>query len=53
VRTLVLKRIYNLSDEQMEYPLLDRVSYQRFCGLAQASNIPDRTTVWTVENRIG
>ena len=53
VRILVLKRLYNLSDEQMEYQLLDRMSYQRFCGLSQAANIPDRTTVWTFENRIG
>ncbi|SDP95124.1 Transposase domain, partial [Paracidovorax cattleyae] len=27
VRILVLKRLYNLSDEQMEYQLLDRASY--------------------------
>jgi IS5 family transposase len=53
VRILVLKRLYNLSDEQMEYQLLDRMSYQRFCGLSQAANIPDRTTVWVFENRIG
>ncbi|MFZ5637090.1 MAG: IS5 family transposase [Pseudomonadota bacterium] len=53
VRILVLKRLYNLSDEQMEYQLLDRMSYKRFCGLADATNIPDRTTVWTFENRIG
>lgn len=53
VRILVLKRLYNLSDEQMEYQLLDRMSYQRFCGLTQATNIPDRTTIWTFENRIG
>ncbi|TCJ11616.1 IS5 family transposase [Parasulfuritortus cantonensis] len=53
VRILVLKRLYNLSDEQMEYQLLDRMSYKRFCGLAQATNIPDRTTVWVFENRIG
>ena len=53
VRILVLKRLYNLSDEQMEYQLLDRMSYKRFCGLAQATNIPDRTTVWAFEKRIG
>ena len=52
VRILVLKRLYNLSDEQMEYQLLDRMSYKRFCGQANA-NIPDRTTVWAFENRIG
>ena len=53
VRILVLKRLYNLSDEQMEYQLLDRMSYKRFCGLSNAANIPDRTAVWTFENRIG
>ncbi|MBU2768647.1 transposase, partial [Acidithiobacillus ferrivorans] len=37
VRILVLKRLYNLSDEQMEYQLLDRHSYQRFCGLVDAA----------------
>lgn len=53
VRILVLKRLYNLSDEQMEYQLLDRMSDQRFCGLTDVINIPDRTTLWTFENRIG
>ena len=53
VRILVLERLYNLSDEQTEYQLLDRMSYKRFCGLANATNVPDRTTVWTFENRIG
>lgn len=53
VRILVLKRLYNLSDEQVEYQLLDRMSYKRFCGLINAVNVPDRTTVWTFENRIG
>ena len=33
--------------------LLDRLSYQRFCGLTQALNVPDRTTIWAFENRIG
>ena len=53
VRILVLKRLYNLSDEAMEYQLLDRMSYKRFCGLADSRTIPDRTTIWTFENRIG
>ena len=53
VRNLVLKRLNNLSDERMEFLLLDRLSYQRFCGLTQALNVPDRTTIWAFENRIG
>lgn len=35
------------------YQLLDRMSYKPFCGLASATNIPDRTTVWTFKKRIG
>lgn len=53
VRILVVKRLHNLSDEQIEFQLLDRLSFQRFCGLSGSANIPDRTTVWTFENRIG
>ena len=46
VRVLVLKRLYNLSDEQMEFQLLDRMSYQRFCLLQDSMNVPDRNTIW-------
>jgi IS5 family transposase len=53
VRILVLKRLNHHADEPMELPWLDRMSYQRLCGLSRALNIPDRTTVWTFENRIG
>ncbi len=51
VRILVLKRLYNLSDEQMEYQLLDR--YQRFCLLQDAVNVPDRNTIWRFGERLG
>ena len=53
VRVLVLKRLYNLSDEQMQYQLLDRMSYQRFCLLEDAITIPDRNTIWRFAQRIG
>lgn len=33
VRVLVVKRLHGLSDEQTEFHLLDRRSFQRFCGL--------------------
>ena len=53
VRVLILKRLYNLSDEQVRYQLLDRMSFQRFCGLSDSANIPDRNTVWQFQQRIG
>jgi IS5 family transposase len=44
VRALILQHLYNLSDEQMEYQVLDRLSFQRFLGLRRSSQVPDRTT---------
>ncbi len=43
VRALVLQTLYGLSDEQMEYQVLDRLSFQRFLGLRRSRQIPDRT----------
>lgn len=53
VRILILKYLYKLSDEQMEYQLLDRMSYQRFCLLADSANVPDRNTIWHYQQRLG
>jgi hypothetical protein len=51
VRALIIQQLYNLSDEQMEYQLLDRLSFQRFVGLRHSSQIPDRTIFWTFRER--
>uniref|UniRef100_UPI001C25A117 transposase n=1 Tax=Photorhabdus heterorhabditis TaxID=880156 RepID=UPI001C25A117 len=53
VRIIILKHFHNLSDEKMEYQLLDRMSWQRFCRLTDVINIPDRNTIWCFEKRIG
>ena len=53
VRVPVLKRLYNLSDELMEYQLLDHMSYQRFCLLQDSMNVPERKTIWRLSERIG
>jgi IS5 family transposase len=52
VRVLVIQQLYNLSDEQMEFQLLDRLSFQRFVGLRQSSQAPERTTIWTFKERL-
>jgi len=52
VRVLVLQQLHGLGDEQMEYQLLDRLSFQRFVGLRHSSQIPDRTTIWTFRERL-
>jgi IS5 family transposase len=45
-KMLILQRLYNLSDEQLEFQINDRISFQRFLGLHLGSRVPDYTTVW-------
>jgi transposase, IS5 family len=44
VRVLLTQQLVNLSDEQMEFQLLDRLSFQRFVGLRASSQFPVQTT---------
>ena len=43
---LVLQDLYGLSDEQLEYQLEDRRSFQRFLGLNSYRRAPDAKTFW-------
>jgi transposase len=45
-KALILYRYYNLSDEQVEYQINDRMSFMRFLDLTIADDIPDSRTVW-------
>ena len=45
-KALVLQSLYNLSDEQTEYQLRDRLSFMRFLGLGLEDGVPDATTLW-------
>ena len=45
-KILVLQRYYNLSDEQMQYQILDRLSFMRFLGLTLSDKVPDEKTIW-------
>ena len=46
VKTLVLSALYNLSDDQIEYQVRDRLSFMRFLGLGLGDRVPDAKTVW-------
>lgn len=52
VKLLVLKQLYNLSDDQVEYQALDRVTFQRFLGLKSSSRIPDSKTFWAFQQAL-
>ncbi len=44
-KTLVLGALYNLSDDQIEYQVRDRLSFMRFLGLGLEDRMPDAKTV--------
>ena len=45
-KILVLKSMYNLSDDQTELQIRDRLSFQDFLGLHRGNRIPDAKTIW-------
>jgi len=45
-KILVLQALYNLSDEQTEYQILDRLSFMKFLGLELHDEVPDARTIW-------
>lgn len=52
-KLLVIQHLYRLSDEQLEYQTLDRLSFQRFVGIERSHQVPDFTTVWRFRERLG
>ena len=51
-RMLVLQALNNLSDEQVEYQVRDRLSFSRFLGLGIEDGIPDATTLWLFREKL-
>jgi IS5 family transposase len=45
-KMLVLAALYNLSDEQLEMQVRDRLSFMRFLDLGLEHPVPDATTIW-------
>jgi len=45
-KILVLARLFNLSDDQAEYQINDRMSFMRFLGLSLGDRVPDAKTIW-------
>ena len=52
LKILFLQVLYNLSDEQMEFQLLDRRSFQEFIGVCEYDLIPDARTIWVFKERL-
>ena len=51
-KILILQRYYNLSDEQTEYQITDRISFMRFLKLGLYDKVPDARTIWHFKNEL-
>src|SRR5215510_1763330 len=45
-KILILQKIYNISDDQTEFQINDRLSFQRFIGIQLYDTVPDAKTIW-------
>jgi IS5 family transposase len=50
-KILILQTLYTISDEQLEFQIKDRLSFQRFLGLRLNDKVPDAKTVWVWRER--
>jgi IS5 family transposase len=49
-KSLFIQQLYNLSDEQLERELADRISFRVF--LSTTETVPDSTTIWKFRERL-
>jgi IS5 family transposase len=45
-KVLILQKYYELSDDAIEYQIVDRWSFIRFLGLSMNDKVPDAKTIW-------
>ena len=51
-KIMILQRYYGLGDTQIEYQIIDRLSFKRFLGLESGDKVPDEKTVWLFRERM-
>ena len=51
-KILILQALYNLSDEGIEFQILDRYSFSRFLGIREGAKVPDATTIFRFRDEL-
>jgi IS5 family transposase len=51
-KILILKTVYNLSDDQVELQIRDRLSFRAFLGLSFSDTVPDSKTIWLFSEQL-
>ena len=52
LKILILQALYNLSDDEMEFQIMDRLSFMRFLGLSIGDRVPDAKTIWLFRSKL-
>jgi transposase, IS5 family len=51
-KLMILQQLYNISDEELEYQVNDRLSFMQFLGLSLEDPVPDATTLWLFRQQL-
>lgn len=51
-KIMVLQRYYELGDQQVEFQIIDRLSFKKFLGLESGDKVPDEKTVWLFREKL-
>lgn len=52
-KILLLQQWYMIADDNTEYLINDRLSFQRFLGLSLGDKVPDAKTIWLFRENLG
>ena len=47
-----MQRLYNLSDDQTEFQINDRITFMRFLSLGLSDKVPDAKTIWLFKDTL-
>lgn len=51
-KILIVQSLYNLSDDAVEFQILDRLSFMRFLKLSLGDRVPDSKTIWLFRDQL-
>ncbi len=51
-KIMILQSLYNLSDDQVEFQVRDRLSFMRFLDLSLGDIVPDAKTIWLFREQL-
>ena len=51
-KALVVQGLYNLSDDQLEFQIVDRASFKRFLEIKKSDKVPDSKTFWVFREQL-